>query len=162
MDYTERWRAIPKFNPNTSNVFLTNNQPYKNWSMQSDTGQHSPRSSTLFTFGYPNLMLSLLQYISFYFNIKIATFVGFQIAVYTYVVLRTFTYLHTLCCVLLLDNTLYWAAYTWPSKSIPFWKYASVEHGQKFATSSPRFDLRLKAWVLIWRQSGLHELIINN
>ena len=50
------------------------------------------RSSTLFTFGYPNLMLSLLQYIIFYFNINIATFVGFQIAVYAYVVLRTFTY----------------------------------------------------------------------
>ena len=50
------------------------------------------RSSTLFTFGYPNLMLSLLKYISFYFNINIATFVGFQIAVYAYVVLRTFTY----------------------------------------------------------------------
>ena len=48
------------------------------------------RSSTLFTFGYPNLMLSLLQYISFYFNINIATFVGFQIAIYAYVVLRTF------------------------------------------------------------------------
>ena len=38
-------------------------------------------------------MLSLLQYISFYFNINIATFVGFQIAVCAYVVLRT---LHTL------------------------------------------------------------------
>ena len=38
------------------------------------------RSPTLFTFGYPNLKLSLLQYISFYFNINIATFVGFQIA----------------------------------------------------------------------------------
>ena len=48
------------------------------------------RSSTLFTFGYPNLMLSLLQYISFYFNINIATFVCFQIAIYAYVVLRTF------------------------------------------------------------------------
>ena len=48
-------------------------------------------SSTLFTFGYPNLMLSLLQYISFYFNINIAIFVVFQIAVY----------MHTLCCVLL-------------------------------------------------------------
>ena len=34
------------------------------------------RCSTLFTFGYPNLMLSLLQYISFYFNIKIATLVA--------------------------------------------------------------------------------------
>ena len=45
------------------------------------------RSSTLFTFGYPNLMRSLLQYISFYFNINIATFIGFQIAVYAYVVL---------------------------------------------------------------------------
>ena len=34
----------------------------------------------------------LLQYISFYFNINIATFVNFQIAVYVlYVVLRTFT-----------------------------------------------------------------------
>ena len=33
-------------------------------------------------------MLSLLQYISFYFNINIATFVGFQIAVYAYVVLQ--------------------------------------------------------------------------
>ena len=44
----------------------------------------------LFTFGY--LMPSFLQYISFYFNINIATFVGFQIAVYAYVVLRTFTY----------------------------------------------------------------------
>ena len=49
------------------------------------------RSSTLFTLGYPNLMLSLLQYISFYLNINIATFVSFQIAVY----------MHTLCCVLL-------------------------------------------------------------
>ena len=47
-------------------------------------------SSTLFTFGYPNLMVSLLQYISFYFNINIATFVG---TVFAYVVLRTFTYL---------------------------------------------------------------------
>ena len=51
------------------------------------------RNSTLFTFGYPNLMLSLLQYISFYFNINIAiniaTFVGFQIIVFAYVVLRT-------------------------------------------------------------------------
>ena len=28
------------------------------------------RSSTLFTFGYLHLMLSLLQYISFYFNRK--------------------------------------------------------------------------------------------
>ena len=52
------------------------------------------RSSTLFTFGYPTLMLSLmLQYISFYYNINIATFVGFQIAVYAYVVLRIL--LHT-------------------------------------------------------------------
>ena len=50
------------------------------------------RSSTLFTFGYSNLMLSLLPYISFYFNINIATFVGFQIAVYC---------MHTLRCVLL-------------------------------------------------------------
>ena len=50
------------------------------------------RSSTLFTFGYPNLMLSLLQYIIFHFKINIATFVGFQIAVYAYVVLSTFTY----------------------------------------------------------------------
>ena len=33
-------------------------------------------------------MLSLLQYISFYFNINIATFVGFQIAVYANVLLR--------------------------------------------------------------------------
>ena len=32
------------------------------------------------TFGYANLMQSLQQYISFYFNINIATFVGFQIA----------------------------------------------------------------------------------
>ena len=47
------------------------------------------RRSTSFTFGYPNLMLSLLQYISFYFNINIATFVGFQIAKYAYAVLRT-------------------------------------------------------------------------
>ena len=47
------------------------------------------RSLTLFTFGYPNLMLSLLQYISFCFNINIATFVG---TVFAYVVLRTFTY----------------------------------------------------------------------
>ena len=46
------------------------------------------RSSTLFTFGYPNVMLSLLQYIRVYFNINIAAFVGFQIAVYAYVVLR--------------------------------------------------------------------------
>ena len=37
-------------------------------------------------------MLSLLQYISFYFNINFAAFVGFQIAVYAYVVLRIFTY----------------------------------------------------------------------
>ena len=37
-------------------------------------------------------MLSLLQYINFYFNINIATFVDFEIAVYAYVVLRTFTY----------------------------------------------------------------------
>ena len=37
------------------------------------------RSSTLFTFGYPNLILSLLQYISFHFNVNIATFVGVQI-----------------------------------------------------------------------------------
>ena len=37
-------------------------------------------------------MLSLLQYISFYFNINIATFVGFQIVVYAYIVLHTFTY----------------------------------------------------------------------
>ena len=37
-------------------------------------------------------MLSLLQYISFYFNINFAAFVGFQIAVYAYVVLRI---LHT-------------------------------------------------------------------
>ena len=50
------------------------------------------RSSTLYTFRHPNLMLSLLQYISFQFNIDIATFVGFRIAVYAYVVLRTFTY----------------------------------------------------------------------
>ena len=58
-----------------------------------DLVQHTVvRSSTLFTFGYPNLMLSLLQYISFYFNIDIATFVCFQIAIYAYVVLRTFTY----------------------------------------------------------------------
>ena len=49
------------------------------------------RSSTLFTIGYPNLMISLPQYISFYFNINIATFVGFQIALYAYFVLRTFT-----------------------------------------------------------------------
>ena len=52
-------------------------------------------SSTFFTFGYPNLMLSFLQYISISFNIDIATFVGFQTAVYTYVVLRTFTYTRT-------------------------------------------------------------------
>ena len=38
-------------------------------------------------------MLSFLQYISIYFNINIATFVGFQIAVYAYVVLRHF-YIH--------------------------------------------------------------------
>ena len=37
-------------------------------------------------------MLSFLQYISIYFIINIATFVGFQIVVYAYVVLRTFTY----------------------------------------------------------------------
>ena len=37
-------------------------------------------------------MLSLLQYITFYFNINMATFVGFQIAVYAYIVLRTFTH----------------------------------------------------------------------
>ena len=30
-------------------------------------------------------MLSLLQYISFYFNVNIATFVCFQIAVYAYI-----------------------------------------------------------------------------
>ena len=59
---------------------------------QSYTVQHIVRSSTLFTFGYPNLILPLLQYISFYFNINIATFVAFQIAVYAYV---------NLCCVLL-------------------------------------------------------------
>ena len=41
------------------------------------------RSSTMFTFGYPNLMLSLLQYIIFYFNINFA--------VYAYDLLRTFT-----------------------------------------------------------------------
>ena len=35
----------------------------------------------------------MLQYISFYYNINIATFVGFQIAVYAYVVLRIL--LHT-------------------------------------------------------------------
>ena len=51
------------------------------------------RSSTLFTFRYTNLMVSFLQYISFYFNIDIATFVGFQIAVFVYVELRKF--LHT-------------------------------------------------------------------
>ena len=57
-----------------------------------DLVQHNVvRSSTLFTLGYPNLMPSLLQYISFYFNINIATFVSFQIVVYmyAYVVLRT-------------------------------------------------------------------------
>ena len=31
-------------------------------------------------------MISLSQYISFYFNINIATFVAFQIALYAYVV----------------------------------------------------------------------------
>ena len=60
--------------------------------MRSKRQSYTVRSSTLFTFGYPKLMLSLLQYISFYFNINIGTFVGFQIAVYAYVVLRTFTY----------------------------------------------------------------------
>ena len=35
---------------------------------------------------------SLVKYLSFYFNINIVTFVGFQIAVHAYVVLRTFTY----------------------------------------------------------------------
>ena len=50
--------------------------------------------STLFTFGYPNLILSLLQYISFYFNINIATFVGFQIAVFAYVVHAAYFYIH--------------------------------------------------------------------
>ena len=44
------------------------------------------------TFGYPHLMLPLLQYISFYFNINIATFVGFLITVHAYFVLRTFTF----------------------------------------------------------------------
>ena len=63
-----------------------------------ETKPHGPRfnivpSSTLFTFGYPNLTLSMLQYISFYFNIDIATFDCFQIAIYAYVV--------HLCCVLL-------------------------------------------------------------
>ena len=40
-----------------------------------------------------NLMLSLLQYIRFHFNINIfvASFIRFQIAVYAYVVLRSFT-----------------------------------------------------------------------
>ena len=47
---------------------------------------------TLVSFETIYYLLSLLQYISFYFNIKIATFVGLQIAVYAYVVLRTFTY----------------------------------------------------------------------
>ena len=37
-------------------------------------------------------MLLLLQYICFYININITTFVDFQIAIYAYVVLRTFTY----------------------------------------------------------------------
>ena len=65
--------------------------------VSTETKPHGPRfnivpSSTLFTFGYPNLMLSMLQYISFYFNINIATFDCFQIAIYAYVVLRTFTY----------------------------------------------------------------------
>ena len=48
----------------------------------------------LFTTGfYLNLMLSLLQYIRFHFNINIfvASFIRFQIAVYAYVVLRSFT-----------------------------------------------------------------------
>ena len=49
-------------------------------------------SGNIVYFGYPNLMLSLLQYISSYFNINMATFVGFQIAIYAYVVLRIFTY----------------------------------------------------------------------
>ena len=48
------------------------------------------RSSTLFRFRYPNLMLSLLQYISI--AIHIAIFVCFQIAIYAYAVLRTFTF----------------------------------------------------------------------
>ena len=37
-------------------------------------------------------LYSAVYGISFYFNINIATFVGFQIAVYAYVVLRNFTY----------------------------------------------------------------------
>ena len=52
------------------------------------------RSTTMFTFGYPNLMLSLLRYISFYFNINIATFVDFQIAVFAYVVHAAYFYIH--------------------------------------------------------------------
>ena len=52
----------------------------------------SIETNSLFTFEFPNLMLSLLQYISFYFNINLATFVGFQTAVFAYVVLRNFTY----------------------------------------------------------------------
>ena len=48
---------------------------------QSYTVQDS-RSTTSFAFVYPNLMISLLQHISCYFNINTATFVCFQIAVY--------------------------------------------------------------------------------
>ena len=46
---------------------------------QSYTVQHSSQFGIVYL-GYPNLKLSLLQCISFYFNINIATFVGFQIA----------------------------------------------------------------------------------
>ena len=76
--------------------------------MQSYTGQHSPTAQFYIVYIWITKFHAIIaQYIGFYFNIKITTFVGFQIAVYTYVVLNTFTYLHTLCCVLLLDNTLY-------------------------------------------------------
>ena len=51
------------------------------------------RSSTESTFGYPNLMLSLLQYIGFYFNIKIYSYIRWlSNCGRSYVVLRTFTY----------------------------------------------------------------------
>ena len=49
------------------------------------------RSSTLFTFRYTNLMVSFLQYISFYFNINIDTFAGCSYILHTVVRLRIYT-----------------------------------------------------------------------
>ena len=43
---------------------------------------------------YPNLILPLPQYVSFYLNINMVSFVGFHIAVYAYVVLRIYVYIH--------------------------------------------------------------------